>query len=141
MIESSAAPGEEELRYQDLKLRDAGRLGLMAIGCAVALVLGLWFRPAVEPVIAKLHPAYDGRAAYLGCMSALLLVAIVCTCMAVYYLLSSPAQNAKFIERMVSLGSKLPKKFDPSLLDPAEPDYGVTTLTYLRRKWSARRAD
>jgi hypothetical protein len=129
--------GGIRLRYHDLKIRDAFRLGWIATGCSIVFLLGLVFRSVVEPIVNRL-PTRGGDA-YIALMIALPILAIACAYIAVRYLLTSPAENAEYIDRMVSRGRELPKNFDASLLDPADPDYEVTTLDYLQRKRASRR--
>jgi hypothetical protein len=120
------------LKYHDLKIRDASRLAWMTVGCVLVFLLGLYFRSVVEPAVNRL-PTRGGDA-YLALMIALPIIALACAYVAVRYLLTSPARNAEFIDRMVARGEDLPKNFNTSLLDPSDPDYEVTTLAYLRRK-------
>ncbi len=55
--------------------------------------------------------------------------------MCVYYLFSSPEQNARFIKwgERHRWGSAV-ARVDWTLLDPSDPDYKVTTFRYLIAK-------
>jgi len=133
-----AAIGHDaSVRYQDLKIRDAGRLAAIAGGLALTVGLSMAFRQKVEPLI-NLIPDRS-HAPFLPLMFAFVLVAILSGGMAIYYLLSSPAQNAEFLARMAAKDRNPSSKFDPSLLDPLDPDFDVRTWDYLKRRLKADR--
>ena len=125
------------MRYHDLKIREAKRLAASAVGCSAVLVLGLSFRPLVEPIVNQLPTR--GTEEYGVLMFVLAFFAIVCGFMAIWCLRTSPAQNAEYLDRSVQKGRELPPQFDPNLLDPTDPDFEVRTLDYWRRKRAARR--
>jgi len=115
------------MRYQDLKIRDAGRLGLIGVGLAVAIIICIGARASVEPMMGRRYWSTVGAMAF---MCPLILS------VAAWYLISSPEQDAKFLkwaER--NLRQKPGPKFDPTLLDLADPNYNVSTIRY----WMAKR--
>jgi hypothetical protein len=119
--------GAVTMKYQDLKIRDAGRLGLIGVGLALAVIICIGFRATVEPMMGRRYWSIVGAMAF---MCPLVLV------VAVWYLISSPEGDAKFLkwaER--NLRQKPGPKFDPTLLDPADPNYSISTLSY----WMAKR--
>ena len=125
------------MRYQDLKVRDAGRLAAIAAGLIIIVAGSIIFRREVEPLINMLP--MRSREPFIPIMFALSTVALLSAGMAIHYLRSSPAQNAEYIARMAARGRQPGGKFDPSLLDPSDPDFHVPTWDYLRRRRKARR--
>lgn len=86
-------------------------------------------RTAIEPVLGRRYWPIVGAMAFI-CP---LVLAV-----AVWYLISSPEQDAKFLvwaER--NLRQKPSPKFNPALLDPADPNYRVSTYSY----WMAKRRE
>ena len=115
------------MKYQDLKIRDAGKLALFGLGLALAVLICVEARAVVEPVLGR---------RYWSTVAALAILCPHVLAVAVWYLISSPAQDAKFLkwaER--NLRQKPGPKFDPALLDPADPNFGVSTFNY----WMAKR--
>jgi hypothetical protein len=104
----------------------------------VAFVLGLRFRSIVEPFAN--HLPMRGGDGYFVLMGISLCLGAFSLGMCVWYLLTSPAQNAEFIDRAARRGRSLPKNFDRSIFDPSHPDYSMKTLLYLWRKLASRRA-
>ncbi len=125
------------MRYQDLKIRDAGRLAAISVGLALIVGLSCAFRQQVEPVVNMLP--MRSREPFLPLLFALGTLAILSAGMAVYYLVSSPAQNASYLARMIQKGQHPGDRFDASLLEPSDPDYGVRTWDYLRRRSKPKR--
>ncbi len=114
------------MKYQDMKIRDVGRAAIFTAVLVLLVAVGLSARTTLDPLM-------HGR------FSALLAgVALVCPmslAVCVYYLFSSPEQNARFIkwgER--HRWGRPPLDFDWTLIDPSDPDYKVTTFRYLIAK-------
>ena len=107
---------------------------MIALGSGLALIVALSFifRGKVEPIVDH-FPARSAEP-FVPIMSGLAIVAVLCFVMAIYYLWSSPAQNADFIARMKATGRDAGNGFDQSLLDPSDPDYEVRTWDYLMRR-------
>ena len=122
--------------FHDLKIRDAKRLALGALGCAALFALGLCFRSTVEPIVNRLPTRATHE--YFGLMLVLATFAIILSYMAIRYLRTSPAQNAEYLNRSARGGQELPSQFDPELLDPADPYFEVKTLDYLLNKRAAQ---
>lgn len=120
------------MRYQDLKIRDAVRLAAMSVGSASAIGLSMVFRDTVEPVVNMLP--MRSNEPFLPLIYALAFLAGFSAAAAVYYLWSSPEHNAKFIAWMASKGWRAGEKFDPALLDSSDPDFYVSTWSYLKRR-------
>jgi hypothetical protein len=115
------------MKYQDLKVRDAGRLA--ALGLLIAVFLGLCIagRGAVEPVVGH---------RYYGVLAGLGIGCVLCWVGSLWYLFTSPAQNAKAVERAIQKKAKnAPTKLDLTLFDPNDPDYRVVTAAYLLRRF------
>ena len=113
------------MKYQDLKIRDAARVAAIGVGCgglAALLVLG---RDQIGPVIGN---------RYEGILWGAAAMAPICLAISLWYLFTSPAQNARFLEKR---RAQLPK-FDWSLLDSTDPDYDILTISYLLRKIGGR---
>lgn len=114
------------MKYQDMKIRDAGRLAIFTAGIALLVALGVPARTTLDPLL-------HGR--FSAMLWGLALVCPLGLAMCIYYLFSSPKQNARFIkwgER--HRWGQLPLNFDWTLLDPSDPDYEVTTFRYLIAK-------
>ena len=114
------------MKYQDLKIRDEGRLGLLGVGLAAAVIICIGLRASVEPMMGQRYWPTVGAMAFM-CPLVLSVAA--------WYLISSPEQDAKFLkwaER--NLRQKPGPKFDPTLLDPTDPNYDVSTFSY----WMAK---
>jgi hypothetical protein len=126
--QSAFGQKESSLKYQDLKIRDARRLWWLGLSEVTLLVVMLAFQSTLEPMLTT---SYD-RNYYLAVVVALALLAPLMWGMCIYYLLTSPKQNAAHINRMVGFGAKLPPNFDPELIDSRDPSYNVTTFTYWR---------
>ena len=115
------------MKYQDLKIRDAGRLALIGIGLALAVTLCVGARATVGPVMGR-H--------YWPVVGALIFMGPLVRAMAVWYLISSPEQDARFLRWAArTLGQKSGATFTPALLDSADPNYRVSTFNY----WMAKR--
>jgi hypothetical protein len=116
----------DPVKYQDMKLRDAGRLAIFTVGLSLLVAIGLSVRTTIDPLMrGRFSALLDG-------------VAFVCPmglAMCAYYLLSSPKQNASFIRwaERHRFGQQ-PLNFDWTLLDPSDPDYNATTFRYLLAK-------
>jgi hypothetical protein len=111
-----------------MKLRDAGRLAIFGAGLALLVALGLSARTTLGPLL---------RGRLLGMLMGVGLVCPICLAMCVYYLISTPEQNARFIKWAERhRWSRPPLVFDWTLLDPSDPDYRVTTFRYLVAKMS-----
>jgi hypothetical protein len=108
------------VRYQDLKVRDALRLGAIAAACVVGagLLWGLGGAPAMG-----LGPA-------IGLTVFLALIVLATAGMAAHYLATTPEQNAA---RILKAGVEL-----PPTLDAADPDYRTPTWKYLRERRGGR---
>ena len=111
------------MRYQDLKIRDSGRLAL--IGLAMSALSGLYL------VGHRLFDAVTGRS-LIGYAVGLVVSSLLCWGVAGWYLITTPAQNARYLEGQRQ--NQRLNKFDWTLLDRYDPDYQITTLAYLIRK-------
>ena len=109
------------MKYQDLKVRDAGRLALIGLGSGLAASVCIAARASLEPIMSD---RFWSTMIGVGIMSPIVLA------LAIWYLVSSPEQDAKFLRWAERLGYKPGPKFDPALLDPADPDYAVATFRY-----------
>jgi len=119
------------VKYQDIKIRDAGRLAIFTAGLALLVALGWSARITLNPLL-------HGR--FLALLVGVALVCPMGLAMCVYYLFSSPEQNARVIkwgER--HRWGRPPLAFDWTLLDPSDPDYKVTTFRYLIAKRARRK--
>lgn len=113
------------MRYQDLKIREAGRLATLGAGLLVLVGVFVAERPFLSSALGRRYIAFlAGRA----------IVSPIAFAMALYYLLSSPALNARFIRWAERRRSKALEGFDVSLLDANDPDYNVPTIQYLLAK-------
>jgi len=114
------------MRYQDLKIRDAGRLALMGLGVALFAVVCIAARATVEPALGH---------RYWGYVAGMIILCPMSLAVAVWYLGTSPAQNARFIKwAEQNLRQKPGPKFNPALLDAADPNYDVPTFRYWMNK-------
>ena len=119
------------MKYQDLKIRDIGRTAIFTAGIVLLVVVGLSAR-------AKLNPLMHGR--LLALLTGLAIVCPMALAMCVYYLFSSPEQNACFIKWAERHRRRRPPlDFDWTLLDPSDPNYKVPTFRYLIAKWTRSR--
>ncbi len=119
-----------------MKIRDAKRLALGALGFAALFALGLLFRTNIEPLVNQL-PTRVGHDYLIG-MILLAIFSITLTYAAIWSLLTSPAQDAEYLVKLARKG-ELPTQIDPKLIDPNDPDFEVRTLDYLRKKRAAKR--
>jgi hypothetical protein len=116
------------MKFQDLKIRDIGRMVAITVGLVLLVVGGLSVR-------AKLDPLMHGR--YLAMLTGLAIVCPMVLAMSVYYLFSTPEQNARFIKWAERhRGRRPPPDFDWTLLDASDPNYKVPTFRYLIAKWA-----
>lgn len=121
------------MKYQDLKIRDFKRLLIIGLIVAVLLAGLLFFRTQGEAVAD--HLFRPGK--YMAIVTGLGWIGPVALAMCVYYLLTSPRQNAAHIAWMVRhLGAKPPTESALALLDAKDSAYGLTTLQY----WLQRRS-
>lgn len=119
------------MKYQDLKIRDAMRL--CAIGAVLlAFIVGmLVYKDAVKPLLNALpiyrahHDEYTILLIVFGVMVPL------CFGVSVWYLITTPAQNARSIS---SAGRPLP----PTLSEIDNPYYGVPTWKYILERSKRR---
>ena len=111
------------MRYQDLKIRDMKRMVLLALAFAAFVAVCVF---AHDRIGGRLGERLMSWAWGVGiCVPLLVIVGL-------WYLFSSPAQNADFIRwAQKNLRRKPPANFDWSLLDPADPDYRTPTIRYL----------
>ena len=120
------------MKYQDLKIRDFKRLLVLGVIGTVAMVCALVFRTQGEAV----SEGFVRPGKYLAIVIGAGAIAPLMLVMSVYYLLTSPRQNAVHTAWMVRhFGAKPPSEAALALLDANDPAYGLTTLQYwLRRK-------
>jgi hypothetical protein len=116
------------MRYHDMKLRDVAKVAIIATVIAVVLTLALCFRSRFS------RRFLDGP--YVPLMVALAISVLLSASMAIWYLLTTPAQNAAFLDRYKR---RVPENFDWTLLDPSDPDFRTTTWQYLRRRQRDRK--
>ena len=116
------------MKYQDLKIRDIGRMAIFTAGIGLLVVVGL-------SASARLDPLMHGR--YLALLTGIAIVCPMALAMCVYYLFSSPEQNARFIKWAERhRWRRPPLDVDWTLLDPSDPNYKVPTFRYLIAKWA-----
>lgn len=101
-------------------------MAIFTSGLILLVGVGLSARTILDPMM---HGRFSALLAGL---------AVVCPmglAMCLYYLFSSPEQNARFIKwgERHRFGQP-PLDFDWTLLDPSDPDYKVTTFRYLIAK-------
>jgi hypothetical protein len=110
------------MNYQDMKVRDAGRLALMAIGLGAASAVFVGARGLIGPLLGGY---------FMPTLAAMIALCPVTGVVCVWFAISSPAEDAAFLrwaER--NFGYKRPSNYDPTLIDPTDPDYGVRTIRY-----------
>jgi hypothetical protein len=112
------------MKYQDLKIRDAGRLAAIGLALAVIAALCIVERQVVE--------SFLGRR-YIGSVGGLVISGPLCLAGSVWYLLTSPPQNARFV-RWANRKRKTPITVDWTLFDKTDPDYQVITINYLWKR-------
>ena len=121
------------MKYQDLKVRDAGRLAAIGIACAAAAMLAVLCRSSVESFA-------DHR--YLGLVGGLAVSSLLCLGGSAWYLFTSPAQNARFVEPSIRKRAKgAPAELDTALFDANDPSYRITTIAYLLKRTARQSAD
>ena len=108
------------MSYQDLKVRDALRLAAIAAACILGAGL-LWGFNGEQAM---------GIGLAIGLTVFLSLIALSTLAMAAHYMLTTPEQNARQIEKA---GVEL-----PPTLDAADPDYRTPTWKYLRSRGDRR---
>ena len=114
------------MRYQDLKIRDVKRMILLGLAGAASVALCVFVSDRIG---GRLGAKLMSWAWGIGICVPMLVA------MALWYLFSSPAQNADFIRwAQKNLRQKKLAEFDWSLLDPSDPDYRTLTIRYLLRK-------
>ena len=116
-----------EMRYQELKLRDAGRLVAIGLALATSLTFLIYARTNMEPIMGR---------RYWSTVAAIAFICPVTLVVAIWYLISTPAQDAKFLKwAEKNLHRKPGSKFDPALLNPTNPSYRTSAFSY----WMAKR--
>lgn len=111
-----------------MKLRDATKVAIIGAVVAVALTVALCFRSLFS------QRFLDGP--YVPLMLGLATSVLLAAGMVSLYFGTTPAQNAKFLEKHKR---RVPENFDWTLLDASHPHFHITTWQYLRRRWSARK--
>jgi hypothetical protein len=108
-------------------------MALITAGSALVVALGFAARGMIPPT--KIDR-------YLAILAGIAIVCPMTLGMCIYYLFSSPAQNARFIKWAEQhRWGKPPANFDWTLLNAADPDYDVPTIKYMlnRRRPSGPR--
>jgi hypothetical protein len=116
------------MRYQDMKLRDAAKIAMIGAVIAVAFTVSLCFRSLFS------ERFLDGP--YVPLMVAMGISALLAAGGVVWYLGTTPAQNANFLERHKR---RVPENFDWTLLDASNPHFHTPTWQYLRRRRHERK--
>ena len=118
------------MRYQDLKIRDTGRMALFGLACGALDAICFFGRARLGSGL--------GRSLTMWAWSLAIALPIILI-MCVWYLVSSPAQNASFLRWVARrFPRKIPQEFDWSLLDASDPDYDVPTIRYLLQRRRGR---
>ena len=120
------------MKYQAMKIRDSGRLAVLTLGLTLIVVVGVAVRGA--------H--LDQLDRPLAMLAGLAFMCPVSFAVCVYYMISSPAQNERFLrwaER--HRRGRPPLDFDWKLLDPSDPDYDTPTIRTFWPKGRAAKID
>jgi hypothetical protein len=120
------------MRYHEMKIRDAIKLSLIGAAGAAAFLVALIFRSEVELLVNRLP--LRSNEPFVPLMAALAILILLCFGMAVWYLRTSPEQNAEYVNRARSKGRKIPDQFDWKLLDETDPHFRLSTWAYLRKR-------
>ncbi len=126
------------MKYQDLKIRDAARVAIIAAVCTVTLAGGVAWPGAMRRIVEPLHLSRHGDS-YEILVAVAAIMGVVSWIVVAQYLLLSPADDARVVARKVSQNKPLPAKFDPALLDPNDPDFGTPTWRYAYARWRSAR--
>ena len=116
------------MRYQDRKLRDAAKMAIVGGVITVVITLMLVFRSQFP------QRFLDGP--YVPLIVGLASSVLLAVGGVVWYFATTPAQNAKSLEKHKR---RAPENFDWTLLDASDPHFHMTTWQYLRRRRSARK--
>lgn len=111
------------MKYQDLKVRDAGRLfglGLLFAAIACGFLYADWQGLLIL------------NERWLAMMGGVAIGAVISWAGALWYLMTTPEQNARFLEKQKGKGR--PKGDAGELIDATNPYYRVMTLAYLFRR-------
>lgn len=116
------------MRYHDLKLRDAAKMAAVGAAIGVVIILMLAFRSLFS------QRFLDGP--YTPLLAGLATSVVLAAGGVVWYLGTTPAQNARFLEKHKG---RVPEDFDWTLLDASDPDFYTTTWRYFRERTSRLR--
>lgn len=126
------------MRYQDLRVRDAGRVALIASVCTLGAVVSLVFPDSTSRLVEPLPLSRHGNDYWIF-LGVTAVMALVCWYIVFIYLFTSPAYDAGIFAKRVAQGKSMPAKFNPALLDATDPAYSVVTWRYALSKWNNRR--
>jgi hypothetical protein len=116
------------MRYHDMKLRDAAKMATVGAAIGVVIILMLAFRSLFS------ERFLDGPCMPL--LAGLAISVVLAAGGVVWYFGTTPAQNARFLEKHKG---RVPENFDWTLLDASDPDFHTTTWRYFRERSSGRR--
>lgn len=112
------------MRYHEMKLKDAAKMGAIGAVVALVIILALTFRLLFS------QRFLDGP--YVPLLVGLGISVLLAAGGVVWYFATTPAQNAKFLTKHKR---RAPENFDWTLLDASHTDYHTTTWQYFRRRW------
>lgn len=122
------------MKYQDLRVRDAGRIALMAGFFTGATVVSFVFPAATARLGESLGLSRQGSD-YWMFVSLVAIMGSICWLMVIKYLVSSPADDARTFAALVAKGKPPPTKFNPALLDATDPSFSIPTWRYAYLRW------
>ncbi|WP_293677563.1 hypothetical protein [uncultured Phenylobacterium sp.] len=127
------------MKYQDLKIRDAVRVGVIGTAGILVALGGLIWPDATRGLVEPLPLSRNGDE-YMTWLIVASTMGVLCWIVVAQYLLRSPADDARVVAKLKAQNKPLPKKFDPTLLDADDPEFGTPTWRYAIARWrSARR--
>ena len=126
------------MKYQDLRIRDAKRVAMIATGCMLVMAGSIAWPDATRRIVEPLHIFKHGNS-YEFLLSVSAFMALLSWVVVARYLLTSPADDARVVAKKISQNKPLPEKFDPALLDSNDPDFGTPTWRYAYARWSRSR--
>ncbi|WP_299543348.1 hypothetical protein [Phenylobacterium sp.] len=126
------------MKYQDLKIRDATRVAMVAAVCTLAMAGSIAWPDATRRIVEPLHLSRHGNT-YEVLLAVAAIMALLSWVIVAQYLLRSPSDDARVVAQKVSQNKPLPEKFDPMLLDSNDPDFGTPTWRYAYIRWRRAR--